>query len=128
MGMGLALVSGTILAVRGVPQAQSGLASGLLNTSRLVGGALGLAVLSTIAAGRTRAETAHTVRPLLALTDGFGLAFAVGAGFCLLGAAAAVVLLRPARPPVRGDDPVDRPFEVELELYDAPAVEEPVGV
>jgi EmrB/QacA subfamily drug resistance transporter len=131
MGMGLSLVSGTILAVRGVPQAQSGVASGLLNTSRLVGGALGLAVLSTIAAGRTRAETALTVRPLLALTDGFGLAFAVGAGFCLLGAAAAVVLLRPARLPVRRDDPVDpvdRPFEVELELYDAPAVEEPVGV
>jgi EmrB/QacA subfamily drug resistance transporter len=50
LGMGLALVSGTVTAVQGVPPEQSGLASGLLNTSRLVGGAIGLAVLSTIAA------------------------------------------------------------------------------
>ncbi len=46
LGMGLALVSATVAAMQGVPQAQSGLASGLLNSSRLVGGALGLAVLS----------------------------------------------------------------------------------
>jgi EmrB/QacA subfamily drug resistance transporter len=92
LGMGLALVSGTIVATQGVPQAQAGLASGLLNTSRLVGGALGLAVLATLAESRTRGETA--LDPVRALTDGFSLAFVVGALICLAGAAAAVVLLR----------------------------------
>ena len=54
MGLGLSLVPATIAAVAGVPAKESGLASGMLNTSRLIGGALGLAVLSTIAASRTR--------------------------------------------------------------------------
>ena len=49
LGMGLGLVPSTIAATQGVPRHQAGLASGLLNTSRLIGGALGLAVLSTIA-------------------------------------------------------------------------------
>ena len=54
-GLGLALVPATIVAVQGVPTAEAGLASGLLNTSRLLGGALGLAVLTTIASStRTR--------------------------------------------------------------------------
>jgi MFS family permease len=92
VGMGLSLVSATIAAVQGVPGPQSGLASGLLNTSRLVGGALGLAVLSTIAAGQTHGELG--VAPLRALTDGFSLAFTVGALFCLAGAVVAAVLLR----------------------------------
>jgi EmrB/QacA subfamily drug resistance transporter len=92
-GMGLALVSGTIVATQGVPRAQSGLASGLLNTSRLVGGALGLAILSTLAASHTRAELALASAPR-ALTDGFSLAFTVGALFCLAGAVVAAVLLR----------------------------------
>ena len=52
-GLGLALVPATIVAVQGVPRALSGLASGVLNTSRFIGAALGLAVLSTIAANHT---------------------------------------------------------------------------
>jgi hypothetical protein len=94
-GMGLALVSGTIAAVRGVPSDESGLASGLLNTSRLIGGALGLAVLSTIAATHTRGELALAVPSLRALTDGFQLALSVGALFALAGALVAALLLRP---------------------------------
>jgi EmrB/QacA subfamily drug resistance transporter len=90
LGMGLALVSGTVAAVQGVPQEQSGLASGLLNTSRLVGGALGLAILSTIAAGQV-----HGVAGPLDVTNGFSLAFWVGGGFTLAGAVVAFTALRP---------------------------------
>jgi hypothetical protein len=81
-----------------LPASQSGLGSGLLNTSRLVGGALGLAVLSTLADAQTRSRAALGVAH--ALTDGFGLAFAVGAALTLLGALLAMLLLRqPAREP-----------------------------
>ena len=96
LGMGLALVSATVAAMQGVPRKQSGLASGLLNSSRLVGGALGLAVLSTVAASHTRSEAA--IGGLHALTDGFALAFGVGAVFTVVGALAAVTLLGPRGP------------------------------
>ena len=95
-GMGTALVTGTIAAMQGVPRAQSGLASGLLNTARLVGGALGLATLSTIAADQTRSDVAAGMAS--SLTDGFSLAFAVGAGFTIAGAVTALALLRRPRP------------------------------
>jgi len=96
-GLGLALVPATIVAVEGVPRALSGLASGVLNTSRFIGAALGLAVLSTIAAHHTDAEIGSGTSATQALTDGFALQFAVGAVFCLVGVIAAVVLLRPQR-------------------------------
>jgi EmrB/QacA subfamily drug resistance transporter len=93
LGMGFSLVPATIVAMQGLRGSQSGLGSGLLNTSRLMGGALGLAILSTVAATHTRTELG--LGAARALTDGFGLAFAVGALFCLAGAAAAALLLRP---------------------------------
>ena len=97
LGMGLTLVPATIVAMQGVERSQSGVASGLLNTSRLVGGALGLAVLSTIAAGH--AGDANTGG--LALTNGFGVAYHVGALLALTGAGIAGLLLRePADPEV----------------------------
>jgi sugar phosphate permease len=94
LGMGLGLVPSTIAATQGVPRHQSGLASGLLNTSRLVGGALGLAVLSTIAAS----STAHAVgvSPAEALTNGFSLAFQIGAAITIAAAVVAAVMLKPA--------------------------------
>ena len=97
LGLGLALVPATIVAVEGVPRALSGLASGVLNTSRFIGAALGLAVLSTIAAHHTDAEIGTGTSASQALTDGFDLLFAVGAAFCVAGVIAAIVLLRPQR-------------------------------
>jgi EmrB/QacA subfamily drug resistance transporter len=98
LGMGLALVPATIAAVQGVPVAQSGLASGLLNTSRLVGGALGLALLSTIASAHTRTAIAASVAPPRALADGYGIALQYGAAFCIVAAVLGGLLLhgRPA--------------------------------
>jgi EmrB/QacA subfamily drug resistance transporter len=97
IGMGLSLVPATIVAMQYLPPAQSGMGSGLLNTSRLMGGALGLAVLSTIADARTRGDVAAGAAH--ALTNGFDLAFGVGALFTVVGALLAAVLLRS---PTRG--------------------------
>jgi EmrB/QacA subfamily drug resistance transporter len=96
-GLGLSLVPATIAAVQGVSAEQSGLASGLLNTSRLVGGALGLAVLSTIADSHTTSQLTAGASSLGALSSGYQLAFGIGALLCLLGALAAAVLLRPRK-------------------------------
>jgi len=92
LGMGLSLVSSTIAATQGVPGPQSGLASGLLNTSRLFGGALGLAVLSTVAASASHVRVG--VGPAQALTNGFTIAFTAGAAITLLGAAIALAFLQ----------------------------------
>ena len=88
-GLGLVFVSDTIAAVSGVPDREAGLASGLINTSQQVGGALGLAVLSTVANSVT--GSAHTPA---ALTDGFQSAFLGGAGIAILGLAATLILIR----------------------------------
>jgi Na+/melibiose symporter-like transporter len=93
LGLGLSLVPATIAAVSGVPSEESGLASGLLNSSRLIGGALGLAVLSTIAASQTHGDVSAGASTASGLTSGFQLAFATSAGLSLLGALAALVLL-----------------------------------
>jgi EmrB/QacA subfamily drug resistance transporter len=93
VGLGFSLVPATIAAVQGVPAQESGLASGVINTSRLVGGALGLAVLSTIATSLTDSQLSDGVATAQAQTDGYQLAFAIGAAFCLLGAIAAATLL-----------------------------------
>ncbi|HTU80209.1 MAG TPA: MFS transporter [Solirubrobacteraceae bacterium] len=95
VGMGLSLVPATIVAMHSLPPSQSGMGSGLLNTSRLVGGALGLAVLSTIADAAARNDAASGIAH--ALTHGFDLAFAVGAALTLLGALLAAALLRQPR-------------------------------
>jgi EmrB/QacA subfamily drug resistance transporter len=94
LGMGFSLVPATIVAMQGVAGSESGVASGLLNTSRLMGGALGLAILSTIASGQARgAVGTGAVR---AVTNGFDLAFTVAAGFALAAVGVAAVALRPA--------------------------------
>jgi predicted cobalt transporter CbtA len=88
LGMGAVFVSLTLVATTGLEDEDQGLASGLFNTSQQVGGALGLAILSTIAASHTSSDTpAQLVR-------GFHWAFAGSAVFVLAGLVALVTMLR----------------------------------
>jgi len=93
-GLGTSMVPATIAAVQGVARSESGLASGMVNTSRLVGGALGLAALTTLATTHSNAEVASGTAPLVAQADGYSLAFLAGAGLCAIGAIAASLMLR----------------------------------
>ena len=94
VGLGLAFVPVTIAAVTGTRPQEAGLASGLINTSQQVGGALGLAILATVANSRTQ-SLLHTGvhNASVALTKGFDRAFLVGAGFAIAGAILAAVLI-----------------------------------
>jgi predicted MFS family arabinose efflux permease len=91
VGIGFAFVPVTIAAVAGVASEEAGLASGLVNTSRLVGGALGLAILATLATARTNGDVHHGVAAHAALTGGFELAFGIAAAFAAAGALIALV-------------------------------------
>jgi EmrB/QacA subfamily drug resistance transporter len=91
VGLGFAFVSVTIGAVAGTREQDAGLASGLINTSQQVGGALGLAILAAIANAVT--DHSNAITPLVSLNDGFRVAFLVGAGFALTGALLATVFI-----------------------------------
>lgn len=93
-GIGFSFVPATIAAVTGVPPHEAGLASGLVNTSRQMGGALGLAILASLASQHSDHLISNAyLAPVAALTDGFHRAFIVGAGFATVGAAIAFALL-----------------------------------
>jgi EmrB/QacA subfamily drug resistance transporter len=89
VGLGFAFVTTTIAAVSGVRDREQGLASGLINTSQQVGGALGLAILSTISTSVIGSSHDPAV-----LTDGFQDAFLAGAGLAVLGLIATLLLIR----------------------------------
>jgi EmrB/QacA subfamily drug resistance transporter len=95
IGLGFGFVTSTIAAVAGVEEREQGLASGLINTSQQIGGALGLAVLSTIATSRTDdvMATGSSTLPN-ALTEGFQAAFLGGAVIAALGVLATLFLIR----------------------------------
>jgi EmrB/QacA subfamily drug resistance transporter len=93
-GLGLSFVPVTIAAVTGTRPEEAGLASGLINTAQQVGGALGLAILASVANSRTHHLAASGVHdPAVALTKGFQVAFTVGGGFALAGALLAGLLI-----------------------------------
>jgi EmrB/QacA subfamily drug resistance transporter len=91
VGMGLAFVPAVIAAVSGVAPHESGLASGLMNTFRLFGGSLGLAILAAIATAHTNRDLRHAAGIHAALTNGFVLAFGIAAAFAAAGALIAAV-------------------------------------
>ncbi|MGI9095513.1 MAG: MFS transporter [Thermoleophilaceae bacterium] len=94
IGLGFSFVPVTIAAVTGTEPGEAGLASGLLNTTQQVGGALGLAIAATVANSTTRDAFAGGERnPAVALTEGFQDAFLVCAGFAILGAVLTAVLI-----------------------------------
>ncbi|MEU6045582.1 MFS transporter [Streptomyces griseus] len=96
-GFGLALPALTSLGMSGAGDHDAGLASGLFNTTQQIGMALGVAVLSTLAAGRTEALGAAGLSSAEALTGGYRLAFTVGAGLLAAAFAVAALMLRPGR-------------------------------
>jgi EmrB/QacA subfamily drug resistance transporter len=99
IGAGLFFPSLTTLAMSGVSPSESGLASGLVNTGLQVGGAIGLAVLATLAATRTDNLAADGASTASALTDGYQLAFLVAAGLVVAAIVVTLTVLRgqPAR-------------------------------
>ncbi len=100
-GIAMSIVPSTIAATQGAKEGQAGLASGLVNTSRQIGGGLGLAVLVTLATQRSSHLIGTGALVPQALTDGFRLAYLIGAG--LAGAAALVTFM--ALPKLAGAPP-----------------------
>jgi MFS family permease len=95
VGAGLAFPAMATLAMTGANASDSGLLSGLVNTTQQVGGALGLAILATLATSRTEGLVDDGVGQASALTDGYQLAFTIGAGFVVAAILLAVTVLRP---------------------------------
>jgi EmrB/QacA subfamily drug resistance transporter len=106
-GVGLAFVTASIAALAGVPEHESGLASGLSNTSFQIGAALGVAIVTTVAVSRTddymAANTA--ANPLVALTEGFQSAFLAVAILAGIGVVLALLLL--GRPRAALEEPLE---------------------
>ena len=103
-GLGLSFVPVTIASLQGVARAEAGIASGLINTSRQIGGAVGLAAVTAIAA-----TSSHHVS---AVDHGYRTSLYVLTGLAVLAAVAAATLLRPARP-------VEEPVPVHVPLEEA---------
>jgi EmrB/QacA subfamily drug resistance transporter len=97
VGAGLVFPSLMTLAMSAATPEDAGLASGLVNTTQQVGGALGLAVLATLSTTRTNALSAHGASSAVALTDGYHLAFTIAAILVLAAIALGMVFLRPAQ-------------------------------
>jgi EmrB/QacA subfamily drug resistance transporter len=114
LGAGMAFNPVLLAAMSDVEPSDAGLASGVVNTAFMMGGALGLAVLASLAASRTETLAASGESPLEALTGGYHAAFLVGAIFALAAAVIGGALLRVGVPGAETEEPIE-----------AAAVEEP---
>jgi Na+/melibiose symporter-like transporter len=111
VGASMAFIAGTIAATTGAAEADAGLASGLLNTSQQVGGAIGVAAIAAIATARTDDVIAAGERvTAVALTEGYRTGYLVAAGVALAAAAVVAVLL-----PRYNADPVSDRTDAEPE-------------
>jgi EmrB/QacA subfamily drug resistance transporter len=91
------------VAMSGATPSEAGLASGLVNTTAQVGGALGLAVLATLSASHTNKLLAHGQSTAAALTSGYHLAFWIAAGLVLAGIGVALTVLQPQTAPAEAE-------------------------
>ena len=112
IGMGFSFVPISIAALAGVKDSEAGLASGLINTSQQIGGALGIAALSAVATSTTENAVASGTALPVALTDGFEAAFIGGAVVAAIGVVASLVLIR-GRDLVQ-EEPVEAPPAFDL--------------
>jgi hypothetical protein len=94
VGLGFSFVPISIAALSGIEPEEAGLASGLINTSQQIGGALGVAILTTVSTSRADNLIADGVAQPVAFTDGFSLAFWVAAAFAGLSILAALFAIR----------------------------------
>jgi EmrB/QacA subfamily drug resistance transporter len=101
VGAGFGFPSLMTLAMSGATPSDSGLASGLVNTSVQVGGAIGLAVLATISAERTEGLLADGESTASALNSGYHLAYLIGVGCVAVALVVALVVLRPGESPAQ---------------------------
>jgi MFS family permease len=108
-GGGLVLPAITGLGMSGARPDDAGLASGLFNTTQQLGMAIGVAALSTVAATRADDRLRSGIAEATALTDGYRLAFTIGAALLVVSIAGAALLLRPAPAPAA---PTPQPAEV----------------
>ncbi|GIF11870.1 MFS transporter [Actinoplanes teichomyceticus] len=106
LGVGVAIPAIMMLAMAGASTGDTGLVSGLTNTAQQAGAALGLAVLAVVSAGRTSARLDSGVPEIVALRDGYGLAFLTAAAFVL---AAALITLTALRHPPAAIPPSSEP-------------------
>jgi EmrB/QacA subfamily drug resistance transporter len=105
-GLGAGYVAASIASLAGVAEAEAGLASGLNNTSFQIGGAVGVAILSSVAISQ-----ADGTEPLVALTNGFQSAFAVAIAFAMLGLLTAILLLGRLSGPARAAEAAVAPAD-----------------
>jgi sugar phosphate permease len=122
-GFGLAISALTVLGMSGAGESDAGVASGLFNTTQQVGGALGVAVLSTLVAARADDLVAGGQSVASALTGGFRLGFGIAAGLYVAAIILTVALLRQRPKAADLPEPV-RPLPVTLP---ACARREPAG-
>jgi len=109
LGAGIALNPLLLAAMSNVAAHQSGLASGIVNTSFMMGGALGLAILASLAAAWTDSARASGVTTSVALCAGYHLAFWFGAIFAAIAALLSALFLRVVRPPAASEKSSKRP-------------------
>jgi EmrB/QacA subfamily drug resistance transporter len=117
LGAGTAFNPVLLAAMSDVEPGEAGLASGVVNTSFMMGGALGLAVLASVAASRTETLTASGEAPLVALTGGYHIAFVLGAVFAAAAAGIGAAFLRAGAyaPQHHGEEAVEAPAAAETD-------------